>query len=86
MNLFPRARYVLKELHHSVRNVLESTEMNVLVISELVIAHITMVQQLQQPCAHHVVATQVPCPRFHLPSHDVGVRSVSCQRQSECSW
>jgi hypothetical protein len=42
-DLLPRIWYVLEELHYGMRDILERTKMDTLVISELPIAHITMV-------------------------------------------
>ena len=42
-NLLPGVRDVLQQLHDRVWNVLQGTKMNTLVVSELAVAHITMV-------------------------------------------
>jgi hypothetical protein len=42
-NLLPWIRDVFEELHHSVWDVFESAEMNALIVSELAIAHVTVV-------------------------------------------
>lgn len=42
-NLLPRHRHVLEQLEHGVRHVLESAQVDTLVVSELLRRHVTMV-------------------------------------------